>query len=459
MSRILRIKINGLFGFLNHDIDLSHEGITFIHGPNGCGKTTALKLISAFFDRDFIEVSRTRFDGIEIYYEDGLIIKAVKEKKQEKLEKSEKLEKTAKRGVLKKSTLLKISLVSEDKELKTYDASSYGRYGRNGEISPAVIDELVPSLRRVGPRSWMDMRTGERFMYAEILERFADELPEPFSNKRPDWLLARLDGAKLHFVQTQRLLKVSIDSMPHREGRNFINVIELYSEEIKKKISELLAQSAAVSQSRDRSFPQRLLSMKLDESYSEDKIRSDYAITEQKIQKLMGSGLIELEKNISLPGQAFEATEKKVLSLYVEDINNKLSIFDDMLKKIETFLGVVSPKLRSKSFKVNRVDGFLIETTQGEPQKLEPAQLSSGEQHQIVLFYELIFKSNDKSFFLIDEPEISLHIDWQRQFLADVSKVARLGDHTFLVATHSPQIIGVRRDLAVALDGGILNEQ
>lgn len=453
MSRIIRIKINGLFGFLNHDIGLSDEGITFIHGPNGCGKTTALKLISSFFDRDFIEVSRTRFDGIEIYYEDGFIIKAVKEKKPEKQERQEK---TNKRSLLKKPSILKISLVFEDKESKTYDASSYGK---NGEITPGVIDELVPFLRRVGPRVWMDMRTGERFPYPEVLERFADDLPEPFSNRRPDWLLSRLDGAKLHFVQTQRLLKVSIDSAPHREGRNFTNVIELYSEEIKTKISELLAQSAAVSQSRDRSFPQRLLSMKLDESYSEEKIRSDYAVTEEKIQKLMGSGLIELEKNISLPGQEFEATEKKVLSLYVEDINNKLSIFDDMLKKIETFLGVVSPKLRSKSFKVNRVDGFLIETTQGEPQKLDPAQLSSGEQHQIVLFYELIFKSSDKSFFLIDEPEISLHIDWQRQFLTDVSKVARLGDHTFLVATHSPQIIGARRDLAVALDGGILNEQ
>jgi predicted ATP-binding protein involved in virulence len=56
----------------------------------------------------------------------------------------------------------------------------------------------------------------------------------------------------------------------------------------------------------------------------------------------------------------------------------------------------------------------------------------------------------------LDKPEIFLHVDWQRQFIEDILKIAKLGDHTFLIATHSTQIIGSRRDLAVALDGGIL---
>ena len=120
-------------------------------------------------------------------------------------------------------------------------------------------------------------------------------------------------------------------------------------------------------------------------------------------------------------------------------------------------MSVISNKLRNKTFRVSRQDGFLIETTQGESNRLNPSELSSGEQHQIVLFYELIFKTTNNSFLLIDEPEISLHVDWQRQFLSDISKVAQLGNHTFVVATHSPQIIGSRRDLARSLDGGILD--
>jgi predicted ATP-dependent endonuclease of OLD family len=71
------------------------------------------------------------------------------------------------------------------------------------------------------------------------------------------------------------------------------------------------------------------------------------------------------------------------------------------------------------------------------------------------LFYELIFGSPGIDLFLIDEPEISLHVEWQRSFLSDLQKVQKLTGCRFLVATHSPQIINNRRDLAVALDGGV----
>ncbi len=73
-------------------------------------------------------------------------------------------------------------------------------------------------------------------------------------------------------------------------------------------------------------------------------------------------------------------------------------------------MDIIGPKLRNKRFKVNRHQGFVFETTNGEKDFLKPTVLSSGEQHQIVLFYELIFNSKEPSLFLIDEPEISLHI-------------------------------------------------
>jgi predicted ATP-binding protein involved in virulence len=153
-----------------------------------------------------------------------------------------------------------------------------------------------------------------------------------------------------------------------------------------------------------------------------------------------------------------EDTERRVLSLYLQDVNKKLSVFDELQRKIEAFLDVIGPKLRTKRFSVNRTDGFSIESTHRPGEMLTPSQLSSGEQHQIVLFYELIFKADSNSFFLVDEPEISLHVDWQRRFLGDIHKIATLGDRHFLIATHSPQIIGSHRDLAIALDEGILDD-
>ncbi|HEY4033298.1 MAG TPA: AAA family ATPase, partial [Ktedonobacteraceae bacterium] len=78
--------------------------------------------------------------------------------------------------------------------------------------------------------------------------------------------------------------------------------------------------------------------------------------------------------------------------------------------------------------------------------------LSSGEQHELVLFYELLFKVAPGSLILIDEPELSLHIVWQKQFLQDVQKVTQLSDIDILIATHAPSIIHNRWDLTVGLE-------
>ncbi|MPN35496.1 hypothetical protein SDC9_182994 [bioreactor metagenome] len=42
---------------------------------------------------------------------------------------------------------------------------------------------------------------------------------------------------------------------------------------------------------------------------------------------------------------------------------------------------------------------------------------------------------------LIDEPEISLHIAWQKMFMDDLIKIADYKGIKAIVATHSPQIL------------------
>jgi predicted ATP-binding protein involved in virulence len=44
--KLKKIEIEGLYGTFDHEIKLkSDERITIIHGPNGVGKTTVLRLI------------------------------------------------------------------------------------------------------------------------------------------------------------------------------------------------------------------------------------------------------------------------------------------------------------------------------------------------------------------------------------------------------------------------------
>lgn len=78
-------------------------------------------------------------------------------------------------------------------------------------------------------------------------------------------------------------------------------------------------------------------------------------------------------------------------------------------------------------------------------------KLSSGEQEILVLFYKLIFES-DVNIILIDEPEISLHISWQKEILNDFKKIIELNRNIHvIIATHSPQILSDNWDLQVDL--------
>ena len=67
------------------------------------------------------------------------------------------------------------------------------------------------------------------------------------------------------------------------------------------------------------------------------------------------------------------------------------------------------------------------------------------------MFYELIFKTKSDLLLLIDEPEISLHVLWQKMFLNDLLKVVKSETINAIVATHSPQIIGGHSDMQIEL--------
>jgi predicted ATP-binding protein involved in virulence len=84
--------------------------------------------------------------------------------------------------------------------------------------------------------------------------------------------------------------------------------------------------------------------------------------------------------------------------------------------------------------------------------------LSSGEQHELVMIYDLLFRVPDNALILIDEPELSLHVAWQKKFIPDLQEIQKLRSIQVIIATHSPQIINDRWDLAVELSSDSRHE-
>lgn len=455
---IQKIAVRGLFGNLNHNIRLSEGGLTFIHGPNGCGKTTLLRLLHATLNGDFQTIKSVDFNELEIGYSDGnaLIVK----RSGKSLPPEQQLFEEEGDEALRTSFDLSVALFnSKKKELHSFEYSrELRKLSRTDLRFPlSYIERRIPFLTRIGAERWLDDRTGTSMSLEAVLAKYSDRLNLPGTTQWPTWLAERLLQTKPGYVRTQRLINLSaiVRSARTDEQKEPRDVVDLYSSEIKETIAKKLAESAVQSQARDRSFPIRLINKEFKQDVPQSDFIDTYRATQDRAQKLMSAGLLDQAASIPLPSRELTKLERDVLSLYLADFNEKLDAFADLQRRIEALVDIVGSKLRRKRFVVDRQKGFVFETTDGNSQQLGVTELSSGEQHQLVLFYELLFASSGITLFLVDEPEISLHVEWQRAFISDIEKVGRLTGAHFLVATHSPQIINNRRDIAVALDGGI----
>lgn len=65
--------------------------------------------------------------------------------------------------------------------------------------------------------------------------------------------------------------------------------------------------------------------------------------------------------------------------------------------------------------------------------------LSRGEKTLIYLFFTVHNYKDKVRVFLLDEPDVSLHVNWQRSLIKDLSEIAP--DNQFIVATHSPSLV------------------
>ena len=66
-------------------------------------------------------------------------------------------------------------------------------------------------------------------------------------------------------------------------------------------------------------------------------------------------------------------------------------------------------------------------------------QLSSGEKQMFILLAEPFFLWDKKTIYIADEPELSLHVEWQEQLISNIRTINQGAQIIF--ATHSPDIV------------------
>lgn len=457
--KVSEISVKGLFGTFDHRIPLAYEDrVTIIHGPNGLGKTVMLKMIAALTNGRAGIFEKIPFDNFTVTFDDGSSV-VIRHRDHTVIDDTKRR--------------AKVDVVLQDADGNQTPVTSE-------EISPEVprsvldtLDRKVPSPFSRSGAGWRDESNGKYFSLDDILDRFPqirDQLPTKY---RVSAFSSVFEGLDAFFVETTRLN--AEDASGGRTPERFHSAasaydtdvifslqasrpafglrVDQYSKDVVQRIKSVLTDYAKHSQENDRTFPERLVRFvrEREQTLPERKILEQMTELEAKRQRLISLGFLDSESGLSDLTEDDVRRAPEALTIYVADVQQKLAVFDDLSQRVGKLIDIVNERFRYKSLSLNRESGFRLRTNSGEPIQLE--DLSSGEQHELVVLYELLFRAPRNGLVLVDEPELSLHVAWQSRFLSDLMGILKLTGSYGIVATHSPVIIGTRWDLTQELKG------
>ena len=319
-------------------------------------------------------------------------------------------------------------------------------------------------VESIGHDRWMDLNTDRILSTEQLVDNYPEFLPARIRGtfETPEWLQEAIRSVTVHLVETQRLLNLDETEerrSPRRRRALPAPEVDRDASDLSGRIGQLLQQYANESQQLDQTFPERILKFRDRAERSEKDIRHVLGALTQKRDDLISVGL--LGKTISEPIRPSEIlqqeTIRRILDIYIEDTKKKLSIFDNSYEKIKLFKQILEDRFEFKRIEID--PEFGIRAIDTDTNLVIPlSELSSGEQHELILLYELIFTVEENSLILIDEPELSLHVSWQKQFISDLERIQRIKRLRVIIATHSPQIIHDKWSLVQELSKQVNDE-
>lgn len=441
---ITNFKATKVHGYLSFDINFM-EDITYLIGSNGCGKTTVLKLISGLLLPYYDYLATIKYDTISISLsnkEQDFFIEAKQDKQSIKITYGE--EKTSTFPLMTDEDIL---LAKNDGYMSPRLAAAYRAFNDSELIkkirtltTPIVLglNRRLPTLRLLR-EDYIDRRISSN----TIRNKNISEID-----------LALLDIRELMFTQVRQnaaqqkditkrfreaLLKetmrlTDLDSFKKLFSGQFNFQREKNKlEEREKEISNII-ESLGISElteSINTYFKEtKKLLMQLDK-FMTDKTLNNIEKTE-KVSPLMMKWVIN--------GTQLEKIDK--ISELGNTYNKEIDYLNSSMIRLKDSLNTFFEET-GKTIEITGDGNIIVKMPNGGENTI--FNLSSGEKQLIILFGHLIFSTDNNGIFIIDEPELSLHLSWQEKF---VKVLQEANPNTqFILATHAPAIVNETNSL------------
>ena len=430
--KILELKITKLHDYIDYNI-MFNKDVTFLYGDNGCGKTTVLNIITSIITGRVYELFKFRFNSIALKYieqhsntpkkiiihknneNSTLIINYNQKDYAIELQRIRIMEERIEDEIeIEHLYLSEYSVLSEIKKEFSY---IYLPLNRNGSINDNVSIYMRKNLHRLYTRAsaYSDLTINDvttliresynriNFTLSKINENFSEELLKSFLD------IENITNAKQLLIYANKLNPDDISKIQN-DYTVVLKTIKKWDDSTNEKITIF--------------FESLLNDIK--------KSKNENGLNIEILFKL--SGLIKINSVIE-KAERLEQSKSKV----TQPLSNFLNAVNKFIKG----------KNNKKEICIDK-EGQLFLKTSHKP-KIDLQLLSSGEKQIVTFFAYLVFGLNNtnQSLFIVDEPELSLHLEWQLEFVDTLLELNP--DIQLIFATHSPEIIGKRRDKAFKL--------
>ncbi|MGF1874894.1 AAA family ATPase [Photobacterium frigidiphilum] len=456
---IRRVLIEDLFELNNnYKIDLS-DGCNCIYGGNGTGKTTIINLIVNSISADVDAISKAAFGSISIR-----LAKCGQKR-------ARKFFTLTKENISNNShhNLIKLTYDFEDlDESFVININSRDSFDLTSERNSEVINKIkdilhdninlthVPLLRlhdsdlysRNDPDDFLQhalrSRNVSKRQITELLDpsvRVLTSLQHQFveqANENRKNITNKLESLKSKIIE-----KVMIDNkLATQASKAFSKVSRAMltqAEDVNVNAYVEKLKGASINVPEDKIF-EHFNSWKL----LNDNVKRDYNNFMNIDKKEDEKSELTKEQKSKLNNKfndsyfalfAMTHFHDRFLSI-VNDVENMQEQKEELTKSFRDYEIEVNKYFNNKkTFKLNEDGRFNV--CSGK-RKILLAELSSGEKHILTILGRAALSSEEGTIFVADEPELSLHLDWQRIILPSIIKLSPKSQ--VIVATHSPSI-------------------
>ncbi len=434
--QISEFSILGLHG--NKNIRLKLEDNTLILvGANGTYKTTILTLFYSFLAGDVEGLAKYIFDSLEMVIneksysvqytdiEEFLFVEWIKQANLPSIVKRELLNNNS---LLSKNTLRKLEEEESLESMLSFLSENKAPVSRERSQSQQAMYHYLAIVKEI--KKVLEPHNIQ-FLYLPTYRRIEEKLQkldEP-QNKRRMFSSLPLDKEQdetfcrkiieFGMEDIQKLLENKIKFLKNKKTES-----ETY---LKNEFAEM-AYDEEVYQNISKDDFEKYSSDLIQKVF--DRIKKDEQIKPKLRSSLLDPHILEVEESKSLKTlhilKRYIESYQKTFE-YEEPLNQLCEACNRYLHSNEIVYDPTEPAIyiRNRKTSENSLE-----------HRIELSQLSSGEKQLVSLFTHLYLADGTQYFVIIDEPEISLSVEWQETFLEDIRNGTFCSG--LFVATHSP---------------------